>query len=225
MKALLGLAAGMLLASTASHAFVYQVTLQGVVSQVQTWVPDASSCVGQGCTPGSPAHLADVATFRGYTSGAYAQAMLRVDSETLQVVATEITGAGLPSNVWNPWLGGSPTGPQARLTPDTLSIDGWLVSGSQADYRFTHVLTFPAGFFGQPGALAMPGEIGRIRETLSDSRMGGCDNNLVSGCVNVSIHWERSLGLVVPEPGTAWTFALGLAGLVAVKARRRAARA
>jgi hypothetical protein len=71
----------------------------------------------------------------------------------------------------------------------------------------------------------MPGEIGRIRETLSDSRMGGCDNNLVSGCVNVSIHWERSLGLVVPEPGTAWTFALGLAGLVAVKARRRAARA
>ncbi len=205
-----------LLAFTA-QAETLTVELQGSVTQLQTWLQPIS-CSGRNCPVQEPARLGEVTTFRGYTLGGDAAVTLSIDTQTLQVTDTSLAGNGLPTGMWNPWAGGSSTGPQARVTGDTLSIDGWLVSGSSADYRFTHELTFAAGTL---ASLGLSGVGSADVVALAPSRMNGCGDAPFGGCVNAQISWKQAVITAVPEPGTWATFALGLVGVGAAVVRRR----
>lgn len=202
----------------APQAETLQVQLQGSVSQLQTWILP-TSCVGRNCPVQDAAHMGDVAAFRGYTLGGDATVTLTVDVQSLQVVSTTLAGGGLPTGMWNPWAGGSATGPQARLKGDTLSIDGWLVSGSSADYRFVHDITLSAG------ALAGADWAARLTSAdvvaLAPSVMRGCGDAPTGGCLDAQITWRQAVISSVPEPGSLATFAFGLAGLAAGVTRRR----
>ena len=216
-EALVGVA--LVVSSSVALAETLNISLQGSVDQLQTWLVP-TSCAGAACPVQQPAHLGDVSSFRGYSVGGTATANLTVDTQSMQVLNTQISGSGLPTGMWNPWAGGSATGPQARVVGDTLSVDGWLISGSSADYRFTHDLTFAAGTLSALGGVPAGLNTSALR-SWAPSVMSGCGTNPVSGCVDARISWHSVSVSAVPEPGTWASMSVGLLGLCWGVTRRR----